>query len=247
MPSPCSFFRIAPDARASLEELIGYVFVRPEILDLALTHSSRANESGCGGVHNERLEFLGDAVLELCVSWELFRRFPDAREGDLTRLRARLVSSASLAGLARGLGLDRLLRLGRGEEMQGGRQRDSVLSDAFEAVLAAVYADGGFDAAQRVVARIFSSHWPREARILPRKDCKTLLQEMAQARFKALPVYGRTDCRGPKHARIFEVVLFLPDGREFSATGPSWKKAEQNAARKALSFLGISDLPLSSG
>ena len=126
-------------ARAVLEERLGHVFARPELLDLALTHSSWANECDGGQRHNERQEFLGDAVLELCVSWELFRRFPDAREGELTKLRARLVSTVSLAERAREFGLDGLLKLGRGEERQGGRGRDSVLSDVLEAVLAAVY------------------------------------------------------------------------------------------------------------
>ncbi|WP_288908413.1 ribonuclease III domain-containing protein, partial [uncultured Desulfovibrio sp.] len=133
-----------PDPRT----LLGHVFARPELLERALTHSSWANEYGAGPEHNERQEFLGDAVLELCVSWELYRRFPDAREGQLTRLRARLVSTTSLAERARALGLDQCIKLGRGEESQGGRERDAVLSDALEAVLAAIYEDGGEGAAK---------------------------------------------------------------------------------------------------
>ena len=140
-----------------IERILDYHFSRPERVALALTHSSWANEHGLGQAHNERLEFLGDAVLELCISWELFTRFPQAREGDMTRVRSQLVGTTSLAQRARETGIDQLLRLGRGEEQQGGRSRDAVLSDVFEAVLASVYEDGGYAAAQKVVARIFGT------------------------------------------------------------------------------------------
>lgn len=223
--------------RAVLEERLDHVFARPQLLDLALTHSSWANECHGGRHHNERQEFLGDAVLELCVSWELFRRFPDAREGELTKLRARLVSTVSLAERAREFGLDSLLKLGKGEERQGGRNRDSVLSDALEAVLAAVYEDGGFAAAQKAVARIFERHWPQAAGQPQKKDYKTRLQEVAQQLFRERPVYARLASHGPEHAKSFEVSLHLPDGREFRGSGTSCKKAEQEAARLALSAL----------
>jgi ribonuclease-3 len=144
-----------------LERGLGYVFRDAGLLAAALTHSSFANEADGGGPHNERLEFLGDAVLSLCVSSELFARFPGAQEGDLTRLRSRLVNASSLAELARGIGLDRHLRLGRGEENQGGRTRDALLGDAFEAVLGAVYEDGGFASARELVRRLFAEQWPR--------------------------------------------------------------------------------------
>ena len=140
-----------------IEQILDYHFSRPERVALALTHSSWANEHGLGQAHNERLEFLGDAVLELCISWELFTRFPQAREGDMTRVRSQLVGTTSLAQRARETGIDQLLRLGRGEERQGGRSRDAVLSDVFEAVLASVYEDGGYIAAQNVVDRIFGT------------------------------------------------------------------------------------------
>ena len=220
-----------------LQERLGHVFASPQLLDLALTHSSWANECDGGQRHNERQEFLGDAVLELCVSWELFRRFPNAREGELTKLRARLVSTVSLAERAREFGLDGLLKLGKGEERQGGRNRDSVLSDALEAVLAAVYEDGGFAAAQKAVACIFERHWPQTAGQPQKKDCKTRLQEAAQQLFGERPVYARLASHGPEHAKIFEVSLHLPDGREFTASGTSCKRAEQEAARLALNAL----------
>lgn len=226
----------AAAARRELETRIGHAFARPELLDLALTHSSWANEAG--GDHNERLEFLGDAVLELCVSAWLYHRFPGVREGQLTRLRSGLVSTASLAERARHIGLDGLLRLGRGEEEQGGRRRDTVLSDALEAVLAAVYEDGGFAAARGAVERIFDGRWPQGVPAVSVKDCKTLLQEATQRLFGQTPAYVRAGSSGPEHAKVFEVVLTLPDGAEFRASGPSCRKAEQEAARRALAALG---------
>jgi len=143
------------DALEKLQEAISYRFGQVKLLRLALTHSSYANEQGC--VHNERLEFLGDAVLELAVSQELFRRFPEAPEGVLTKMRAKLVSMPSLAGLARSTGLETCVMLGRGEESQGGRGRDSLQSDALEALLGAVFLDGGFAAASRVAPHIGSA------------------------------------------------------------------------------------------
>ena len=220
-----------------LEPVLGHTFARPELLDLALTHSSWANECGTGQNHNERLEFLGDAVLELCVSAQLYGRFPDAREGELTKMRAHLVSTVSLAERARKIGLDTLLKLGRGEESQGGRTRDGVLSDAFEAMLAAVYEDGGFAAAQAAVARLFADRWPTAATKTMPKDYKTRLQEASQQRFGEAPLYTRLGSRGPEHAKVFEIGLKLPNGKEFVATGSSCKKAEQNAAQQALAML----------
>lgn len=220
----------------SAETMLGYTFNNPDLLSVALTHSSWVNEHGGGASHNERLEFLGDAVLELCVSSELFLRFPLAREGVLTRMRSRLVSAQFLAGLARELGLDRSLRLGRGEESQGGRQRDALLSDALEAVLGAVYQDGGHDAARRVVGHIFRRCWPCVAESPSGKDFKTRLQETTQRLHKDRPVYVLIGSSGPEHAKCFNVRLDLPGGPSFTASGPSLKRAEQEAARAALEF-----------
>ncbi|MBQ3059761.1 MAG: ribonuclease III [Desulfovibrio sp.] len=220
-----------------VEAILGYVFQQQLLLATALTHSSWANEQGQAGLHNERQEFLGDAVLELCVSWELYRRFPRIREGELTKLRSALVSTGSLARKARQLGLDAALRLGRGEEQQGGRSRDAVLSDALEAVLAAVFEDGGFKAAQHVVGRIFAGDWPQAVGKPLQKDHKTRLQELTLQRYRSRPVYDMLSCTGPEHARVFEVSLSLPDGSVFQAVGSSHKKAEQEAARLALLHL----------
>lgn len=231
--------KTAPDG-ADVEDLaakLGHRFRRPELLGLALTHSSWANERGAGSAHNERLEFLGDAVMELCVSSELFRRFPKLREGELTRLRAHLVSTQGLARRARELGLDAHLRLGRGEEQQGGRDRDAILSDALEAVLAAVYEDGGFAAAKDAVARIFAGHWPSDAGAPQARDYKSRLQEAVQHLFGTMPVYTQAATSGPEHAKHFQVRLTLPDGRNFAGQGTSLKKAEQDAARCALEAL----------
>ena len=217
-----------------LQERLGYGFDDFFLLETALTHSSWTNEHDPSASHNERLEYLGDAVLELTVSEQLFARFPMAREGDLTRLRSGLVNERVLAGLARDLRLDRLLRLGKGEESQGGRQRDALLADAFEAVLGAVFLDGGFDAGRAVVARNFSSRWPRGAEKARRKDFKTRLQELTQRVSRGLPSYVLEESRGPEHAKIFAVHVNLPDGRVFRAEGISVKRAEQEAARLAL-------------
>lgn len=231
--------RTSDTAFELVKKRLGHNFARRELLELALTHSSWANECACGQEHNERQEFLGDAVLELCVSWEIYKRFPTAREGELTKMRSNLVSAVSLAERARDLGLDVLLKLGRGEENQGGRKRDAVLSDALEAVLAAVYEDGGFEAAQKAVARIFAGQWPHRAGDgKASKDYKTRLQEASQQRFGQAPLYTRLASHGPEHSKVFEVSLRLPDGSQFVASGSSCKKAEQQAARDALETLG---------
>lgn len=222
------------EGQKNVERAFDHVFQHPELLCAALTHSSWANECGGGAVHNERQEFLGDAVLELCVSWELFHRFPTAREGDLTRMRSELVSTGALAALARELGLEDALRLGKGEENQGGRHRDTLLSDAFEAVLGAVFEDGGFAAAQRSVAHIFQKHWPERLEYTLHKDFKTRLQEVTQRLFQERPVYTMVGSEGPEHAKRFEVRVLLPDGRTFTGMGPSVKRAEQEAAHQAL-------------
>ena len=222
----------------SLENNLGHTFKHRRLLELALTHSSFANEREGSCQHNERLEFLGDAVLELCISDRLFHKYPDLREGALTKMRSQLVSTPKLAKMAKRLGLDELLKLGRGEDLQGGRKRDSVLSDTFEAVLAAVYEDGGFEAAGRMVEKVFANDFLAVQQEVTRKDHKTLLQEVLQQRFKGMPVYTLTKTSGPEHARTFDIELQIPDGRTFTAQGSSYKKAQQLAAEQALLQLG---------
>lgn len=221
---------------SAIERALDYRFRNRALLHMALTHSSWANENADSTMHNERQEFLGDAVLELCVSWELFTRFPEAREGDLTCLRSYLVSSPALAERAREVGLDGCLRLGRGEESQGGRCRDALLGDALEAVLGAVFEDGGHAAACHAVGHIYRHHWPDSLERDPAKDFKTHLQEVTQRIHKDRPVYVLVGSHGPEHAKRFEVRLDLPGGMSFTADGPSLKRAEQEAARAALDF-----------
>lgn len=220
---------------------MGYEFQNPRLLELALTHSSWANEKGHGGQHNERLEFLGDAVLELCVSTELYKRYPHAREGELTRMRSRLVSEKSLAEIARKNNLDEALLLGAGEERQGGRKRDAILCDATEAVIAAIYEDGGFDQARKVVARIFSANWEKIPIEPMEIDYKSRLQEVCQQYFHDVPAYNVENSTGPEHAKIFEVVLTLPGGQQFRASNSSCKKAERDAAAQALAQIRPED------
>ncbi|MCH5277360.1 MAG: ribonuclease III [Desulfovibrionaceae bacterium] len=235
LPTPCP-----PDRHADfapLEARLHYRFRDKTLLAAALTHSSWANENGCGQ-HNERLEFLGDAVLEVHISHGLYERFPAEREGGMTSLRSRLVSEGKLAELARDLELGQYLNLGKGEEAQGGRERAALLADALEAVLGAVYLDGGHDETARLVARLYENQWPDSSSARKGKDYKTRLQEVTQARFRALPAYVPLASSGPEHAKLFEVRLELPDGRSFLASGGSLKRAEQEAARKALEYYG---------
>ncbi len=221
----------------TVQEDIHYRFRQVKLLELALSHSSWANERGCPAESNERLEFLGDAVLELCVSQEIFLRYADADEGLLTKVRSRLVKTTTLAEVARAFGLDRSLRLGRGEEAQGGRERDGLLADSLEALLGAVFLDGGFDAAQELVLRLLGPRFPETASIAPAKDYKSRLQEITQETHRERPVYSLADASGPEHSKVFAVEVVLPGGQRFKAEGGSLKKAEQAAAALALATL----------
>lgn len=213
---------------------INHEFSQVKFLETALTHSSYANERGTGCEHNERLEFLGDAVLELVISDEAYQRFPHVHEGQLTRVRSSLVKEKSLAELARSVELDRFVLLGRGEESQGGRERDSLLADTMEAVFGAVFLDAGFEAAQKVILAAFKDRWPEIAEGPAAKDYKSRLQEATQQILKDRPTYVLSGSSGPEHEKVFEVTATLPDGRTFVAEGASLKKAEQTAAKLAL-------------
>lgn len=214
-----------PDEKGliALMNALGHRFRDPALLRLALTHPSGAG----GGADNQRLEFLGDAVLELCVSDEIFARHPDMQEGDLTQLRAALVREESLAVAARAFGLGDYLRLDHGETASGGRDKPSVLADAMEAVLAAVYLDGGLAAAQTVCRRALGDFTPKAAE----PNWKSLLQEREQAAGRAAPSYRVTGEEGPPHARMFFVEVSLAGGGKGHGQGSSKKHAEQEAAR----------------
>lgn len=227
----------------TVQDDIHYRFRQVKLLELALAHSSWANEQGRPDLSNERLEFLGDAVLELCVSEEAYRRYPQADEGLLTKLRSRLVKTSTLAAVARNLGLDKRMLLGRGEETQGGRERDSLLADALEALFGAVFLDGGFGEARRLVLSLLEPLWPETPALPAGKDFKSRLQELTQETHRDRPVYALVDSSGPEHHKTFEVEVLLPGGQRFRATGPSLKKAEQAAAQRAMAGLAeLTDL-----
>ena len=217
-----------------VQERIHHRFRQVKHVAQALTHSSWANEHGQAGDDNERLEFLGDAVLDLVISQEALARYPEAPEGQLTRLRSALVKERTLAGLALDLELDKHVRLGKGEEAQGGRERTALLADVLEAVIAAVFLDGGYGAAERMVLLLYEPLWPATAEGPMSKDHKSRLQETTQQLYGDRPVYAFKDASGPEHDKVFTVEVALPDGRTFRAQGPSLKKAEQAAARAAV-------------
>jgi len=229
-------------ARTPLDEAqqaIGYTFRNVRLLDEALTHTSYINEFKDQDLKdNERLEFLGDAVLALVVSEHLASACPDLTEGALSKLRSRLVSEASLARAARRLELGKLIRLGRGEERTQGRDKDSILANTLEAVLAAVYMDGGSEAARRFALMAFAEELreaaSREAGGAFSGDFKTQLQEWCQQRYDCVPLYVTTKESGPDHQRIFEVRVTIQGEARGRGTGRSKKEAEQAAAKEAL-------------
>ncbi|GAB6888617.1 ribonuclease III [Desulfothermus okinawensis JCM 13304] len=222
-----------------LEKIIGYNFNNKELLITALSHSSYTNENPGTGDNNERLEFLGDAVLELSISEELYERFPDAREGELTSTRAHLVNESFLARMAREIKLNEFLLLGKGEENQGGRDRDANLCDVFEALIGAVFLDGGYEKAKTIVKDLFKHKWPDSCVEVAKKDYKSKLQEITQKTFKDRPKYVLIDSFGPEHAKSYTVKVVLPNQWSFEATSTSIKKAEQLAAKKAIKTISV--------
>jgi ribonuclease III len=222
----------------ALQHRIGHRFKSPALLQRALTHRS------FGADHNERLEFLGDAVLNLAVSGLLFERFSGSDEGDLTRVRAHLVREDSLHRAALALGLPDLLRLSEGEARGGGAQRASILADALEAIIGAVFLDGGFDPAHGVVQRIFGDVIQATEADNWSKDAKTELQEWLQARRFAVPSYRIAGTTGQAHAQTFEVeCAVLALGLTERGEGRSRRVAEQEAARRMLDALKANDNP----
>ena len=225
-------------ALATLQHRLGYRFAQPVLLQRALTHRS------WGAEHNERLEFLGDAVLSLGVSELLYARHGGSDEGDLTRVRAHLVREDSLHRVALGLGLPAVMRLSEGEMRGGGAQRPSILADAVEAIIGAVFTEGGFEPAQAVVERLFGEVIQATDAESWTKDAKTELQEWLQARRIAVPAYRITATRGQAHAQIFEVECAVPAlGLAEQGEGRSRRTAEQEAARRLLDLLKASDKP----
>lgn len=224
----------------SLEKRLGYKFNNVKYLKNALIHSSYANEVRGDTHSNERLEFLGDSVLSIIVAEHIFNKYPNMPEGELTKLRASLVCEKSLCVFSRELGIGDYLLLGNGEDKNGGRERDSILADAFEAVLAAIYIDGGFNAAKKhvlnTVLRDFEHHSDEDSF----KDYKTVLQEIIQRNPEESVSYILIDESGPDHDKIFTVEVHLNSNVIGCGKGKSKKQAEQMAACQALKLMGES-------
>lgn len=230
------------EAEQRLLERIGYTFADRNLLRLSLTHKSYANENSQNGQeHNERLEFLGDAVLGFVVSDLLMARFPGLAEGELSKLRAALVTESSLADIARRIGLGELLRIGRGEEQSGGRNKNSILSDALEALFAGIYLDSrnhsGTDAVYRVIQRLITPRLEAGAVEGSPFDYKTELQEWAQRTHRETVRYRIVEESGPDHDKTFEAAVIFRDRECGRGRGRSKKQAEQAAAKAALESL----------
>ena len=226
------------DPLADLQRALGHEFADPALLDLALMHRSHSAEHEVDESY-ERLEFLGDAVLQLAVTHYLYRAYPDLPEGEMAKVRASVVSEPALAELARAFGVGPVVKLGKGEEATGGREKSSILADAMESLLGAVYLDAGFDRARMVVMEHWTDLIDRRATDPGRRDYKTRLQEVL-AREGLRPEYSVTD-EGPEHAKVFTATV--TDGASVIGLGKgtSKKRAEQAAAREALLGLGPGD------
>ena len=220
-----------------LQERIGYRFRDLRLLQLSLIHSSFAFERLDDGRHNETQEFLGDAVLDLTVGYILFTRFPGMREGKLTRIRSALVNEYGLADRAREIELGQHLLLGKGENASHGRDKSSILSCAYEALVGALFLDGGYDEALTFVRRFFEPHIDEHQEQLVSADAKSSLQELLQERFNEGPEYALVDEEGPAHARLFSITVSFQGEELGSGKASSKKEAEQQAARAALEHL----------
>lgn len=220
------------------EQTLGLSFKNPKLLEEALTHRSYLNEHKSADAHNERLEFLGDAVLELSATKFLFDTFPEKPEGDLTAYRAALVNTYSLAETAEALGLNDMLLLSRGEKRDTGRARQIILANAFEAVLGAIYLDQGYESADAFVTKHL---YPKLDAILKERayqDAKSRFQEVAQEKRGITPTYQTLSEDGPDHDRVFTVGVFLKDEKMAEGKGKSKQEAEQASAREALAING---------
>lgn len=232
---------MATDTIGALEQALGYEFKKRELIIEALTHRSHYHEYS-DSAHNERLEFLGDAVIDLCVTETLMRQSPpDVSEGDLSKIRSQIVSEASLARSARQLALGQAVRLGRGEDQSGGRERESLLADTFEAVMAALYLEVGLDRTRTLVLKHLgvnegtdTSNWRQSTEKLLKGDFKSRLQELCQGLGLGAPVYRCLETRGPDHQRRFVMGVFLGDDELIRAEGATKKEATQKAARSLL-------------
>ncbi len=224
---------------SEFQQRISYSFRDPALLERSLTHKSYANENRVPS-HNERMEFLGDSVLNLVISESLMRSCPDSSEGDLSRLRAAIVSEAALARVARAIGLGEHILLGRGEEQTGGRDKDSLLANSLEALIASIYLDSGKQAADSFVMRFFGDIITGACASRGSFDYKTQLQELCQERVRQLPDYRMVSESGPDHQKQFTVEVWINGRLSGRGTGRSKKEAEQRAAKEGLERLASS-------
>jgi ribonuclease-3 len=234
---PPSVSRPAPADYTDLQRQLGYSFCKPELLQLALTHPSVAHEQDLPIQTNQRLEFLGDAVLQLVLTRELYEKFPAFGEGPLTKARAKLVNRRTLAERARQLGLGRYLILSRGEELSGGRERPSALADTFESLLGAVFLDGGFEVSRDFILRQFADAFGELSAIPILENPKGELQELLQSFSSEAPRYHVVSATGPDHDRVFECTVHHCGVELARGQGKSKKAAESEAALAALATL----------
>jgi ribonuclease-3 len=238
-PADAGIPRLEPERRKELAAFLraaGLKFRHPELLNLSFMHRSISNE-GSYRNNNERLEFLGDAILGAVCAAVLFEGFGEKNEGELAKIKSVVVSEDILASLARELQIDNLLILGKGEELSGGRRKNAILADALEALIGALYLDSGFSAAFSFVERCIRPEIGRVIENNYHEDCKSLLQELSQRRFKVYPQYRLLDRSGPDHERLFRMEVHIRDRVFGPGIGRSKKGAEQEAARMALEQL----------
>jgi ribonuclease-3 len=223
---------------SDIEAIMSYSFKRPYLLLDSLTRRSywHENRNSCEH-HNERLEFLGDAVLGLVIAEKLYEEFPEFEEGDLQKSRAKLVNRTTLANLARDLGIAKFIRMGRGDELSGCRDRDSILADTLEALIAAVFLDGGFPAAKEFILRVFSDLIDTLPTSSEEQDYKSLFQERVQSSMGLTPTYHVVAQWGEEHCKTFAVAVQVGDNTVGQGTGRNKREAAQNAARDALNSL----------
>lgn len=232
-----SLVRINKDELSGLEKILGYRFTDLRLLQIAVVHSSYAFEQGMVGNNNERLEFLGDAVLDLVIGHILFHRYVKLHEGSLTKLRASLVNEQHLAKMARAIDLGKYLALGKGEDSSQGRGKSSILSCAYEAVVGAIFEDGGYPAVAEFVERFFLPDIEGKKEELLIADAKSRLQEVLQERFNEAPTYRTEAEEGPSHQRFFTVSVCFQEKTLGTGQAGSKKEAEQKAAAAALAQL----------
>lgn len=221
-----------------VQAILKYRFRSIELLAQALTHRSYTHENLQEELSdNERFEFLGDAVLSVVISHLVMEQFPDQPEGDLTRIRALIVNEKTLAGISRRMGLGRFILLGKGEDQTGGREKASILANCYEAVVGAVYLDGGYEEAFRMLQLHFSKALARVEQKVPRQDFKTLLQEKTQNRHQTIPRYTLVSESGPDHEKTFRVHVSIQGVAMGHGEGKTKKEAEQHAAQEAIGML----------